>query len=46
MVETKVSQKPIEIEYNSTKKNYLYLVKASEAAEIRAGLFLNPNSQA
>jgi TPP-dependent pyruvate/acetoin dehydrogenase alpha subunit len=46
MVETKVSEKPIELEYDSTKRNYLHPVEGSEAAEIGAGLFLSPNSQA
>ncbi|HMV47080.1 MAG TPA: hypothetical protein PLD20_02640 [Blastocatellia bacterium] len=42
MTGTKVTEQPIEFEYDSTKRNYLHPVAGSAAAKIGAGLFLKP----
>jgi hypothetical protein len=39
MVGTKVSDQPIVLEMDQTKRNYLHPVEGSEAARIGAGLF-------
>jgi len=42
LVGTKVSDQPVLLEHDQTKRNYLHPVTASEAAKIGAGLFLKP----
>jgi hypothetical protein len=39
---TKVSDQPVAVELDETRKNYLHPVAASEAGKIGAGLFMNP----
>lgn len=39
---TKVSDQPVALEHDQTKRNYLHPVAGSEAAKIGAGLFLRP----
>jgi hypothetical protein len=41
-VGTKVSDQPVVLEHDQTKRNYLHPVAGSEAAKIGAGLFLKP----
>ena len=41
-VGTKVIDQPVVMEHDQTKRNYLHPVAGSEAANIGAGLFLNP----
>jgi hypothetical protein len=41
LINTKVSDQPITVELDETKKNYLHPVNGSEAAKIGAGLFMN-----
>jgi hypothetical protein len=40
MVGTKVTNQPVVIELDQTKRNYLHPVAGSEAARVGAGLFL------
>ena len=42
MIRTKVSDQPIALEHDQTKRNYLHPVAGSEAVKIGAGLFLKP----
>jgi hypothetical protein len=42
LVNTKVSDQPVAVELDETKKNFLHPVAGSEAAKIGAGLFLKP----
>ncbi|MBI4660215.1 MAG: hypothetical protein HY735_15360 [Verrucomicrobia bacterium] len=42
LINTKVSDEPVALELDETKKNYLHPVAGSEAAKIGAGLFLKP----
>lgn len=42
LINTKVSDQPVAVELDETKKNYLHPVAGSEAAKIGVGLFLNP----
>ncbi|MGJ5820450.1 hypothetical protein [Paludibaculum fermentans] len=44
MVSTKVTDQPVVIERDQTKRNYLHPVAGSEAAKIGAGLFLKPGA--
>jgi hypothetical protein len=37
-----VSEQPVVLEQDQTKRNYLHPVAGSEAAKIGAGLFLKP----
>ena len=43
LVNTKVSDQPVAVELDETKKNYLHPLAGSEAARIGVGLFLNPD---
>ncbi len=43
LVKTKVTEQPILLELDQTKRNYLHPVAGSEAARIGAGLFLKPD---
>ena len=42
LVGTKISDQPVVLEHDETKRNYLHPVAGSEAAKIGAGLFLKP----
>jgi hypothetical protein len=42
LINTKVSDQPVAVELDETKKNFLHSVAGSEAAKIGAGLFLKP----
>ncbi len=42
LVGTKVSDQPVILEQDQTKRNYLHPIAGSEAAKIDAGLFLKP----
>ena len=42
LINTKVSDQPIAVELDETKKNYLHPVDGSEAAKIDVGLFMKP----
>jgi hypothetical protein len=42
LINTQVSDQPVAVELDETKKNYLHPVAGSEAAKIGVGLFLNP----
>lgn len=42
LINTKVSDQPVAVELDETKKNFLHPVTGSEAAKIGAGLFLTP----
>jgi hypothetical protein len=42
LINTKVSDQPVAVELDETKKNFLHPVAGSEAAKIDVGLFLNP----
>ena len=39
---TKVSDQPVAVELDETKKNYLHPVAGSEAAKLGVGLFMKP----
>lgn len=45
LVGSKVSDQPVAVELDETKKNYLHPVAGSEAARIGAGLFMSPLGQ-
>jgi hypothetical protein len=45
LISTKVSDQPVELELDATKKDYLHPVAGSEAAKIGAGLFLKNTDQ-
>lgn len=42
LVNTKVSDQPVAVELDETKKNYLHPVAGSEAAKLGVGLFMKP----
>ena len=42
LINTQVSDQPVAVELDETKKNFLHPVTGSEAAKISVGLFLNP----
>lgn len=42
MTGTKVTDQPVVVERDQTKRNYLHPVAGSEAAKVGAGLFLKP----
>jgi hypothetical protein len=42
LVRTKVSDQPVVLEHDQTKRNYLHPIAGSDAAEIGAGLFMKP----
>ena len=42
LIGTKVTEQPVQLELDQTKRNYLHPVAGSEAARIGAGLFLKP----
>jgi hypothetical protein len=42
LVNSKVSDGPVTVELDETKKNYLHPVAGSDAAKVGVGLFLNP----
>jgi len=42
LINTKVSDQPVAVELDETRKNFLHPVADSEAAKIGVGLFLNP----
>jgi len=42
LINTKVSEESVAVEFDETKKNYLHPVAGSEAAKIGVGLFLKP----
>jgi hypothetical protein len=42
LVRTKVSDQPVVLEHDQTKRNYLHPIAGSDAAKIGAGLFLKP----
>ena len=42
LINTQVSDQPVAVELDETRKNYLHPVADSEAAKIGVGLFLNP----
>jgi hypothetical protein len=42
LINTKVSDQPVAVELDETKKSFLHPVAGSEAAKIGAGLFLKP----
>jgi hypothetical protein len=42
LVGTKVTDLPVILEHDQTKRNYLHPIAGSEAAKVGAGLFLNP----
>ena len=44
LINTKVSDQPVAVELDETKKNFLHPVADSEAAKIGAGLFLKPSA--
>jgi hypothetical protein len=44
MAGTKVSDQPVVLEHDQTKRNYLHPVAGSEAAKIGAGLFMKPTA--
>lgn len=46
MARTKVTDQPVALEHDQTKRNYLHPVAGSEAARIGAGLFLKPGAGA
>ena len=41
LINTKISDQPVAVEVDETKKNYLHPVEGSEAARVGAGLFIN-----
>lgn len=43
LINTKVSDQPVAVELDETKKNYLHPVSETEAAKIGAGLFMKPS---
>ena len=42
LINTKVTDQPVELERDSTKRAYLHLVAGSDAARVGAGLFTKP----
>jgi hypothetical protein len=42
LINTKVSDQSVPVEFDETKKNYLHPVTGSEAGKIGVGLFLKP----
>jgi hypothetical protein len=42
LVNTKVSNEPVAVELDETKKNYLHPVAGSEAAKVGVGIFMKP----
>lgn len=40
LINTKVTDEPVPVEFDETKRNYLHPVEGSEAAKIRVGLFM------
>jgi hypothetical protein len=44
LVNTKVSDQPVAVELDETRKNYLHPVADSEAAKLGVGLFLKPSA--
>jgi hypothetical protein len=42
MIRTKITDQPIELEFDQTKRNYLHPIAGSEAYKVGAGLFLKP----
>jgi hypothetical protein len=42
LIGTTVSDQPVNLERDQTKRNYLHPVAGSEAAKIGAGLFVKP----
>jgi hypothetical protein len=42
LIETKITNQVVTLEFNQTKRNYLHPVSGSDAAKVDAGLFMKP----
>lgn len=42
LIDTNVTDRPIQLDLDQTRRNYLHAVAGSEAAKIGAGLFIKP----